>query len=523
MNLTRSLLDRASMHPEKEALIFEGQGITYGDLSRKVGYYAALLKNLGVRKGDRIALQLPKSLEFLLLHLANLSLGGVTLPVNTLYRPEETAYFLSDSESALLVTRSENFLALKPVLASLPNLACLVTDRKADGAMGPLSIMEQAPAGATQGLFFEGEGDDTAMICYTSGTTGKPKGAMISHRNLLENIRGLVQVWHWTAQDRLLHVLPLFHVHGLCVAVHGGLFAGCTLILHERFDPEQVWRTIEEQRCTLFMGVPTMYHRMLNSWKRLNRKPDIRSVRVFISGSAPLPEELFHQFRRATGHTILERYGMTETLMNTSNPYEVLGRIPGSVGYPLPGVRVRVVDDQGNDTNSRHVGEVWIRGPNVFKGYWKRPDQTAEVFRETWFRSGDLGYLDEEDQGRLYLVGRAKDLIITGGYNVYPKEVEQVLERAAGVGECAVIGLPDEDLGERVVAVVVPADRGLTTPDPGRWAAFCKKHLAAYKCPKDVFLRDALPRNAMGKTEKRVLAKEYSEYLRKPAQIDPQE
>jgi malonyl-CoA/methylmalonyl-CoA synthetase len=468
---------------------------------------ASLLKEIGIRKGDRVAFQLPKSMEFLFLHLGNLSVGGVTLPLNTAYKGEEIEYILSNSQSSLFITQQDNYLDLKPIIRSMKNLKCLVTDREVSGEFFYQPEVKKIDAG--QELDFPAQDDDVAMICYTSGTTGQSKGAMITHRNLVENTQALKKSWEWTEQDLLLHVLPLFHVHGLVVALHGGLNVGCTIVMHEKFQPERVWKTIEEKRCTMFMGVPTMYHRLLLAWKEMREKPDLSSMRVFISGSAPLPEKIFYDFRETTGHTILERYGTTETIMNTSNLIEESGRKAKSVGYPLPGVEIRIMSEDGKDVEPGKVGEVWIKGNNVCKGYWQMPEKTEESFVGPWYKSGDLGYQDPDDGMRLYLVGRSKELIISGGYNVYPKEVEDVLERHEAVADSAVIGLPDEDFGERVTAVVVKKGSA-PSASAEELIDFCKQKLASYKCPKNVFFRNQLPRNAMGKIQKNQLQKEYS-------------
>jgi malonyl-CoA/methylmalonyl-CoA synthetase len=296
-------------------------------------------------------------------------------------------------------------------------------------------------------------------------------------------------------------VLPLFHVHGLNVATHGSLYAGSTIVMHEMFEPRRAWEALAKERCTLLMAVPTIYQRLMGEWEKMEKKPDLRGMRVFISGSAPLSDNLFHRFEEATGFRILERYGMTETGMNTTNRIDPAHRKARSVGYPLPGVGIRVVASDGADVRAGDVGEVWIRGDNVFRGYWGMPEKTQESFVEGWFRSGDLGYKDPQDGGRLYLVGRAKELIITGGYNVYPKEVENVLESHEAVKESAVVGLPDEEFGEKVTAVVVLKDsRGSIAPEI--LVAHCRERLASYKCPREIAVIPELPRNAMGKIMK---------------------
>jgi malonyl-CoA/methylmalonyl-CoA synthetase len=331
---------------------------------------------------------------------------------------------------------------------------------------------------------------------------------MITHNNLISNTTALHEIWEWTDRDVLLHALPLFHVHGLFVALHGGLYAGATIIMQEKFDPARIWKTIEREKCTLFMGVPTMYQRLLNQWESMDTKPALNTMRVFISGSAPLLEAQFNRFEHQTGFRILERYGMTEAGMIASNRIDPNGRKAQSVGYPLPGVEIRVVSQSGQDVSPGDVGEVWVRGENVFKGYWRMPEKTGESFENSWLKTGDLGYQDPGDDARLYLVGRAKELIITGGYNVYPKEVENVLEGHVAIREAAVIGLPDMDFGEKVTAVVV-RNESHTELSPESLISYCKSHLANYKCPKMVFFVDGLPRNAMGKLQKNELTNRF--------------
>jgi malonyl-CoA/methylmalonyl-CoA synthetase len=505
-NLAKVLSDNAAQYAGKPAIIFEGQSYTFREVDTSVTSYAALLQRLGVKKGDRVALQLPKCMEFIFLHLANLSLGAVTLPLNTAYTPEETAYFLSDSGSSLIFTDSPGFERVRNVLEEMEKIKTVLIDDESPDYLGPLS-KELDKTTAKDFRNYPTHADDVAIICYTSGTTGKPKGAMITHRNLVTNMTALKEVWQWTQRDVLLHVLPLFHMHGLAVALHGSLNAGSTIIMHEKFDPQRTWKAIERNNCSMLMAVPTIYHRMINEWDAI--KPDLSSMRVFISGSAPLPENVFYRFENTTGFRILERYGMTEAQMISSNPYDLERRIPKSVGYPLPGIQIRLVSQSGEDVVPGEVGEVWIKGDNIFKGYWQMPDKTKDSFVEGWFRSGDLGYQDPEDQMRLYLVGRRKELIISGGYNVYSKEVENVLDQHEAVQESAVIGIPDEDFGEKVTAVVVLKKDQPEAP-PEELIAFCKKRLASYKCPKQVFFIDELPRNAMGKIQKNILQKNLS-------------
>jgi malonyl-CoA/methylmalonyl-CoA synthetase len=506
MNLAKKLSETAQAFGTKSAVIFEGRPYTFQEIDREVERYAALLDRLGVRVGDRVALQLPKCMEFVFLELAVLTVGGVALPLNPDYRPEELEYFLSDSGSSLFFTDGARFSRARYVPAKLSGLRSVVVDGAAEGAIALGAELEKVSAGYARE--FPTEDDDVAIICYTSGTTGRSKGAMITHRNLVSNMMALHQSWQWSDRDVLLHVLPLFHVHGLFVALHGGLNAGATIIMHEKFDPARTWETIGEQGCTILMGVPTMYQRLMNAWEQMDKKPDLSSMRVFISGSAPLLETQFMRFEQNTGYRILERYGMTEAGMITSNPIEVEGRKAQSVGFPLPGVEVRVAKPDATDVVPGEIGEVLMRGENVFAGYWGMPEKTAESFVQGWFRSGDLGYQDASDKGRLYLVGRQKELIITGGYNVYPKEVENVLEGHAAVQEAAVIGLPDEDFGERVTAVVALKEAS-SPATPDELMGFCKEHLVGYKCPKQLFIVDSLPRNQMGKLQKNQLVERF--------------
>jgi malonyl-CoA/methylmalonyl-CoA synthetase len=507
MNLARLLSETASRRPGKPAVIFEGTSHSYSAFDRQVGRYAAMLQAEGIGKGARVAVQLTKRMEFLYLHLAALSVGAITLPLNPEYREGEVGYFLSDSGSSLFVTDEERFRRAAGAFGNLRGVRALLVDGAVVDGAGSLPDRLACAPSRFQRTYPTG-GDDVAMICYTSGTTGRSKGAMITHRNLVENMLALSQAWEWTEKDVLLHVLPLFHVHGLNVAAHGSLYAGSTIVMHGKFEPRRAWEALEKERCTLLMAVPTIYQRLLGEWGKLERKPGLRGMRVFISGSAPLADNLFHRFEKETGFRILERYGMTETGMITSNPIDPAHRVAKSVGGPLPGVRIRVVGGDGEDVRMGEVGEVWIRGDNVFRGYWGMPEKTRESFVEGWFRSGDLGYRDPNDGGRLYLVGRAKELIISGGYNVYPKEVENVIESHEAVKESAVVGLPDEEFGEKVAAAVVLEDgRGFVAPEV--LAAHCKERLAIYKCPREIAVVPELPRNAMGKVLKNRIVEEF--------------
>jgi malonyl-CoA/methylmalonyl-CoA synthetase len=506
VNLVQTLNETASRLPQKQVIIFESQPYTYDDIFTESGRVAALLDKLGVKSGDRVAIQLPKSLEMIFCFLANLSLGIVTLPLNTGYKSAEVEYFLKDSGCSLFITTRDNYSALEDMLLEIPDLACMLVD---GGGGNTISFKDELQKiHKPLSLVFDAAEDDTALICYTSGTTGLPKGAMITHGNLVENTRAIAKAWQWTEDDILLHVLPLFHVHGLNVALLGGLHAGSQIIMHEKFEPEKAWLSIQESGCTMVMGVPTIYNRLLIQWENMAEKPDVGSVRVFISGSAPLAVKIFNRFEQAVGKRILERYGMTEAGMITTNPYEESQRIPGSVGRPFEGVEVRIADEAGQEMEPGKIGEIYVRGKNVFKGYWQNPAKTKETFFDNWLKSGDLGYQDPEDGMRIYIVGRGKELIITGGYNVYPKEIENVVDQYPGVHESAVFGLPDDDFGERVAAAVVLKDGD--SLDQDQLIDFCKQHLANYKCPKAVFIREEIPRNTMGKVQKQVLQEDYA-------------
>ena len=503
MNFCTSLWLTADQYPEKTALVFGDQRPSYAELKKNVSRTARILQSCGVKPGDRVGLQASKSLETVYFHLACLHVGAVVLPMNDGYKPNEVAYCLSDSGARLFVADAGQLAANRKVLGESAGRKIIVLDKAAQGAdfypdlLAGISDRDLEPAVL--------ESDAPAFLCYTSGTTGRPKGAVLTHGNLLTNLGDLTQVWRISPHDVVMHALPLFHVHGLMVCLYLSLLNGATVVMSARFDPKEVWRTMEDTHCTVCMGVPTMYHRLLAAWRDLAPKPDLGSMRVFISGSGPLLAVQFERFHKEIGLPILERYGMTETIMITSNPYDPDRRVPGSVGYPLPSVTLRIMDDRGNELPAGQTGEVCLQGGNVFKEYWGNRDKTRESYFGDWFRTGDLGYLDPNDDLRLYLVGRARELIISGGYNVYPKEVENRLEQHPAVKESAVVGLPDEDFGERVTAAVV-LRRG-SRRDEENIIAYCKETLAGYKCPKEVHFLDELPRNSMGKILKEEVKK----------------
>ncbi len=478
----------------------DGTVWTYGQAFDRSARIANLLLAEGVQKGDRIAVQVEKSVETVLLYLASLRIGAVYLPLNTAYTAPEIRYFLEDARPVLFIHRpgDERVMAALCAQVGVPRRLTLGVDGKGTLAAG-------ADAQAPHQDAHEVQPDDLAAILYTSGTTGRSKGAMLTHRNLASNAATLATFWGFTESDRLLHALPIFHVHGLFVAINTTIVAGSSLLMLPRFETEAVLRTLPA--ATVMMGVPTFYMRLLTD-PGLDRKL-VEHIRLFISGSAPLSAETHKAFSMRTGHAILERYGMTETNMNTSNPYEGR-RVPGSVGLPLPGIEIRITDPEtGADLSQGDVGMIEVRGPNVFKGYWEQPEKTRDELRPNgFFITGDLGMIDAE--GYVSLVGRARDLIICGGYNVYPAEVEALLDAIPGVGESAVIGVPHADMGEGVVAVVRTSDAEL---DEARVLQALDGQLARFKQPRRVVFLPELPRNAMGKIQKKDLRDRFARLL----------
>ncbi len=479
----------------------EGRIYTYADVEATSGRFARLLAQLGVAAGERVAVQVDKSPEAIFLYLACLRAGGIYLPLNTAYTTSEVAYFLGDAEPRVLVCRPETAAALKPVAddASVAHVLSLDVD-------GGGSLPAQAAALEPVSGCVSRAAEDTAAILYTSGTTGQPKGAMLSHRNLASNALALHRIWGFRADDVLLHALPIYHTHGLFVATNCVLLNGTAMLFLRKFDANEVIRLLP--RATVMMGVPTFYTRLLAHLEF--GRAACGNMRLFISGSAPLLEETFHAFEARTGHRILERYGMTETGMNTSNPLDGERR-PGTVGLPLPDAEARVTDDTGKSLPVGEIGVLEVRGPNVFSGYWRQPEKTAAEFRaDGFFITGDVAKID--GRGYIHIVGRAKDLIISGGLNIYPKEVELHIDGIPGVVESAVIGLDHPDFGEAVAAVVV---RAATQPDITAEAiiAHLKGELAGFKIPKRVFFVDELPRNSMGKVQKSLLREQYGRLL----------
>lgn len=481
------------------AILPDGSTVSYGELWSRVHRTAAALAAAGVRPGDRVAIQADKSLAMLELVLGTTFAGAAILPLNTAYTPSEIGYFLGDAEPALFVCDPSREASLGPVASSAGVRRIATLDAQGCGSWAA------AVAAASDDMAPVPRGpDDLAGILYTSGTTGRSKGAMMSHRALASNAQVLKEAWRFTAEDVLIHALPIYHTHGLFVATNVTLVAGASLIFQPRFEADAVIAALP--RATTMMGVPTYYTRLLDH-PGLTRAACAR-MRLFVSGSAPLLAETHRRFAERTGHAILERYGMTETGMNTSNPYEGERR-PGTVGLPLPGVEVRVSDGaSGTPLPAGQIGTVEVRGPNVFDGYWRMEQKTREEKRpDGFFITGDLGTFSED--GYLTLVGRSKDLVITGGLNVYPKEIEALIDALPGVGESAVIGLPHADFGEAVVALVVrDGTAPLTAQDVAEALA---GDLARFKRPKRVLFVDKLPRNTMGKVQKAALRERYGD------------
>lgn len=477
---------------------------SWQDIQQISARYAGVLASLNVPEGSRVAVQVEKSPEALMLYLATLRAGLVYLPLNTAYTVAELDYFLGDAEPAVVVCDPSRHQALADLAGRTGACKVFTLDAQGQGSL--------PDAAATMPVEFSTvirSPNDLAAILYTSGTTGRSKGAMLSHHNLQANAQVLHHYWGWSGNDVLLHMLPLFHVHGLFVASHGALLAGVRMIWLPKLDVEQALHYLPQ--CTLMMGVPTYYVRLLGD-SRFG-KDVCSNMRLFVSGSAPLLKETFDQFHSRTGHTILERYGMSETNMLTSNPYLANDgpRLAGTVGKALPGVSVRVVNDQLQPLPPGQIGAVQVRGPNVFSGYWRMPQKTKEEFTaDGWFRTGDVGHWGGQGipDDYLSIVGRSKDLIISGGYNVYPKEIELAIDLLPGVQESAVIGVPHTDFGEAVVAVVVPkAGHELDVP---ALLAQLKTCLANFKVPKAVHVVPELPRNTMGKVQKNVLRQQYA-------------
>jgi malonyl-CoA/methylmalonyl-CoA synthetase len=494
--------DRSACAIESDAGYF-----SWDDIDRASAKIANLLVSLDLPAASRIAVQVEKSVENLLLYLAVLRAGHVYLPLNTAYQSAEMDYFIANAQPAVVVCVPQK-LGWMMTLCERHGVRWQFTLGDQPRLSDPRSLLANAAVMPDHFKTVQSKAGDLAAILYTSGTTGRSKGAMLTHGNMLSNAQTLKTFWGWRADDVLLHALPIFHVHGLFVACHGALLAGAKMLWCKRFDATEVLALLP--RATIFMGVPTMYVRLLAE-PGLNAAA-CNNMRLFISGSAPLLTETHQQFSARTGHTILERYGMSETVMLTSNPC-VGERRAGTVGVPLPGVSLRIMREDGSLCGIDEIGGIQVKGPNVFSGYWRMPEKTAEEFAgDGYFKTGDVGKRSAD--GYITIVGRSKDLIITGGYNVYPKEIEDYIDDIAGVAEAAVIGLPHPDFGEAVCAVVVP--RAGATLQGDAIIAALKTQIASFKVPKRVWVVMELPRNTMGKVQKNLLCEAYRDTFAAP-------
>jgi malonyl-CoA/methylmalonyl-CoA synthetase len=477
--------------------MLDGAKIRYADLIARAGQMANVLVSRGVKPGDRVAAQTEKSVPGLVLYLATVRAGAVYLPLNTAYTLNELEYFITDAEPSLVVCDPSKAGGIGAIAGKVKARVETL------GPDGKGSLTDAAAKADTAFATVTRANDDLAAILYTSGTTGRSKGAMLTHDNLASNSYSLVDYWRFAKDDVLIHALPIYHTHGLFVASNVTLFARASMIFLPKFDPELIIKLMA--RATVLMGVPTFYTRLLQS--PALTKEATKHMRLFISGSAPLLADTHREWAARTGHAVLERYGMTETNMNTSNPYDG-DRVPGTVGHPLPGVTLRVTDPEtGKEVSRDTIGMIEVKGPNVFKGYWRMPEKTKAEFRDDgFFITGDLGKID--DKGYVHILGRGKDLVISGGFNVYPKEIESEIDAMPGVVESAVIGVPHADFGEGVTAVVV-CNKGAAVSEASVLQALDGR-LAKFKMPKRVFVVDELPRNAMGKVQKNILRDKYS-------------
>ena len=477
----------------------KGRQVSYLELNDASARIANCLLESGASPGDRVTVQVEKSVESIFLYLACLRSGLVYHPLNTAYKSSELSFFIKNAEPTIVVCSTEAIDTYKSIVSKEGIKTFLTLDSDGSG-----TLMQEAARFSNNCETKQCKGSETAALLYSSGTTGQPKGIVLSHDNLLKNGETLVNTWGFSSSDRLLHMLPIYHVHGLFVGLNTIFLSGASMIWCEDFNAEEAIENLPD--CTVMMGVPTYYTRLLSNSKL--SKECCSNMRLFISGSAPLLKETFDNFQDKTGHTILERYGMTETGMNTSNPLNGERRA-GTVGLPLSGVTVRVVDESGEGMATYETGDIQIKGPNVFSGYWRMPDKSAEDFTEDgFFNTGDKGTIDSD--GYVSIVGREKDMIITGGLNVYPKEIELIIDEIYGVKESAVVGVADLDFGEAVIAVIVSDG---STLNEEKITSFCKVQLANFKVPKRIYFVEDLPRNAMGKIQKNLLRERFKTEL----------
>ncbi|NKB61732.1 MAG: AMP-binding protein [Gammaproteobacteria bacterium] len=476
----------------------DGRDITHRSFLSTSARFANVFANAGLNKGDRVVVQVEKSVEALCIYAACVQSGLVFLPLNTAYTQREVRYFAEDSGAGLIICDTCRQEGLQPIARDISALL-MTLNADGSGSLADLSLAQESEFNTV-----EAHGEDLAAFLYTSGTTGRSKGAMLSQNNLLSNARTLTEYWEFTSKDVLLHALPIFHTHGLFVATNIVLISGASMIMMPKFDVKAMLKKLPDATC--LMGVPTFYTRLL---AETDFDKDLtREMRLFISGSAPLLAETHFQFEERTGHRILERYGMTETNMNTSNPYRGERRA-GTVGFPLPGVELKIVSpESGIEVQRGETGMIEVKGPNIFKGYWNMPEKTkAELREDGFFITGDLGKIDED--GYVHIIGRDKDLIISGGFNIYPKEIESILDKQGGVLESAVIGVPHADFGETPVAILVRQPD--QEPDPDTILKHIARELARFKHPGKLIVVDELPRNTMGKVQKNQLREQYKD------------
>lgn len=498
--------ESVSIRGEKKAISFLRNGvtetvITYKDLNRDANRVSNTLLGFGVQKGDRVILCFEKCLFFVVAHLAVQKIGAISVPLNQGFRKSELSYLLNDADPKLAITGPSQEVIIKEIA---PRLATIVipTDK-------PYQDLEFFLSASDEIAPVELIGEDPGLLIYTSGTTGEPKGALLTHGNLVHDLRNIITIWKISESDVVCHALPLFHVHGLCFALHTALAAGSHVVMLDAFFPERVIEVLSEKKgeygATLFMAVPSMYSKLMGCLGE--RRPDFGHIRLWTSGSAPLLVKNFDKIREVFGKEPVEREGMSETGMNFSNPLKGI-RKPGSIGLPLPGLAVRIVDlETFEDVSPGQEGEIWLRGPGISPGYWRKPEETAKAFKDGWFRTGDLGRVD--DEGYYYLTDRIKHIIISGGENISPKEVETIIDKIEGVVESCVVGVPDPTWGEKVVAAVVKAPASLVRVDDIQ--AYTREFLQNWKCPKEIVLVEELPKNRMGKVLKEAVKKLFSD------------
>jgi malonyl-CoA/methylmalonyl-CoA synthetase len=508
-----SLFDQtASRQGQKEAVLFLRKGklesrVTYFSLRKVSAQVASGLKEMGLEKGDRVILYMPKSVETVMMHLGIQKAGGVSVILNPGFKRDEMVYFVKDTDAKIVVVGKKE----EEVLRSLETKR-LIVSVDTESPFSEEKLFPSSPPWKSSPL---GNPRDPAVLIYTSGTTGQPKGAILTQRNLIQDARNVIQIWEISEKDTLCHALPLFHIHGLCFALHTSLIAGARIVMLDEFSGGQLNDVLSRQAgelaCTMFMGVPTMYVKMMD---RLEEEPrNFSHIRLLASGSAPLPPKEFERIRRIFGKEPVEREGMSETGMNFSNPLRGKKK-PGSIGLPLPGVEVRIVNPESfKDSGAGQVGEIWLKGPNVTPGYWGKLEETESAFVKGWFRTGDLGKKD--DDGYYSITDRLKHIIICGGENISPKEVESVLDRHPGISESCVVGAPDKKWGEKVVAGIVLKPGVTLAVDELR--KYCKEHLLDWKCPKEFIFLDDLPRNRMGKIMKENVVKQFMQLIRHEA------